>query len=308
MQRDLMEIPIERLSAYRRNVAETFEIGFAAQKDWKLWEVLAFYLGGVGAGLYVVAQFLNMTSGLVVGYALVVCGKNLAHVLASSRPERSLRAFSNLRTSWISRGAFFIVLFAIFGGADVAVRLGWFGGGGQSLGKVVALLAGACAVMVMLYVGFVMAQSRIIPLWHSPLLPVTLLVYSVALGTALAGILCVVMGSNSNAGIVTRILFVTAVITMSLILVQVLVLRSSSKTARASVDLLAKGSLRGVFVGGVLVFGLAVPILLTGYIELAAGAPPSLAMPASVLVLVGGFCFEHAILRAAIFSPPLPVD
>lgn len=308
MQDDAIGRGEERLSAYQRNVAETFEIGFAAQKDWKIWEVLAFYLGGVGAGLYVVAQFLHMTSGLVVGYVLVVFGKNLAHLLASSRPERSIRAFANPRTSWISRGAFFILLFAVFGGIDIAVRLGWIGGGGESVAKAVAFLAGVCAAMVMLYVGFVMAQSRIIPLWHSPLIPVTLLSYSLAWGAALAGIIALLWGDNSDADALNLLLFITTAVTMFLILMQVLVLRSSSKTARISVELLTKGRLCGMFVGGVLFLGLALPILMTGYGLFGEGTRGYLTFSSGLLTLVGGCLFESALLKGAIFSPPLPVE
>jgi formate-dependent nitrite reductase membrane component NrfD len=308
MQHDVMGTAGERLSAYKRNVAETFEIGFAAQKDWKIWEVLAFYLGGVGAGLYVVSQFLHLTSGLVVGYVLVVWGKNIAHLLASSRPERSIRAFANLRTSWISRGAFFILLFAVFGRGDIAVRLGWNGGVGESIEKAVALLTGLCAAMVMLYIGFVMAQSRIIPLWHSPLLPVTLLSYSLALGAALAGIIAALRGDNGNAGTLDLMLFITTVVTMFLILMPGLVLRSSSKTARVSVELLTKGRLRVMFVGGVLIFGLGVPILLTAYSCFGEGTHEFFTFSARLLTLGGGFLFESALLKAAIFSPSLPVE
>lgn len=308
MERDEVGTTGAQLPAYQRNVAETFEIGFAAQKDWKIWEVLAFYLGGVGAGLYVVAQFVGMTSGLVVGYVLVVFGKNLAHLLASSRPERSIRAFANLRTSWISRGAFFILLFALFGSIDIAARLGWIGGGGESMGKAVAFLAGVCAAMVMVYIGFVMAQSRIIPLWHSPLLPVTLLSYSLALGTALAGIIVVLRGDTGTAGTLNLMLFITTALTMFLIIMQVLVLRSSSKTAQISVELLTTGRLRGMFLGGVLIIGLGVPIVITAYSYFAEGTHGYLSFSAGLPTLVGGFLFESALLKAAIFSPSLPVE
>jgi len=307
MKHDVIGTTGEQLSPYQRNVAETFEIGFAIQKDWKTWEVLAFYLGGVGAGLYVVAQFLHVTSALIVGYVLVVFGKNFAHLLASSRPQRSIRAFANPRTSWISRGAYCIVLFALFGGVEIALRLGWIGNGELIMGKAASLLAGVFAVMIMLYVGFVMAQSRIIPLWHSPLLPVTLLTYSLALGAALGAVLLFLMEGDYKAGLLNQILFISTALTLFLIFMQMLLLRGSSKTARISAELLMKGRLRGMFVGGVLILGLGVPILLTAYSCFLGEPQKFLTLFAGLLTLGGGFWFESALLKAGIYCPLLDV-
>jgi formate-dependent nitrite reductase membrane component NrfD len=200
------------------------------------------------------------------------------------------------------------VLFALFGGVDIALRLGWISGGGEAMGKAVSLFAFVFAWMVMLYIGFVMAQSRIIPLWHSPLLPVTLLSYSLALGAALAGVLLSLMGGDGKAGLLNQILLISTALTMFLILMQVQLLRGSSKTARVSVELLLKGRLRGMFVGGVLFLGLCVPILVTAYSHFVEGAQGYLTFPAGILTLVGGFLFESALLKAAIFCPPLVVE
>ena len=66
------------LPPYERNIPESFEVRFTAQSDWRLWETVAFYLGGVGAGLYVVSQFLNTRAGLLAGFPSPVGSESLS--------------------------------------------------------------------------------------------------------------------------------------------------------------------------------------------------------------------------------------
>ncbi|MDR2862127.1 MAG: hypothetical protein LBV07_06230, partial [Syntrophobacterales bacterium] len=60
----------EALPAYNRNIPESCAVGYKRQNDWKFIEVLSFYLGGVGTGLYIISQLFNYTVGLIVGYLL----------------------------------------------------------------------------------------------------------------------------------------------------------------------------------------------------------------------------------------------
>ena len=130
MNTHVMATSGEDLPVYENNIPESFEVKYVSQKDWGLGELLAFYLGGVGAGLYVLSQFMNFIPGLVIGFILVVFGKNIAHLVSASRPTIAFRALTRPGTSWISRGAYFILFFVIFGALDIASRAGWIAGGG----------------------------------------------------------------------------------------------------------------------------------------------------------------------------------
>lgn len=153
MNTDVRATNGEELSVYEDNIPESFEAKYVSQKDWRLGELLAFYVGGVGAGLYVLSQFVNFMLGLVIGFILVVFGKNIAHLISSSRPIYAIRSMARPGTSWISRGAYFILLFAIFGILDIASRYGWIAGGGIG-GKLFSALAFISAFVVMIYLGF----------------------------------------------------------------------------------------------------------------------------------------------------------
>ncbi|NLG66140.1 MAG: hypothetical protein GX536_00340, partial [Actinobacteria bacterium] len=115
---------IEQLSVGAGPVPESFEARFFGQQDWKFWELMAFYFGCLGAGLYAISSLLDWraageapratVTGLIVGFILVIVIKNGSHILGSSHPGKALRALSQVGSSWISRGSLFILLFGIF--------------------------------------------------------------------------------------------------------------------------------------------------------------------------------------------------
>ena len=119
-------------------------------------------------------------------------------------------------------------------------------------------------LLVMIYLGFLMAESRVIPLWHSPLIPVIFLSYSLAFGGALTAILYPITGIDYSIVFVTKLLLLTITSTLFLILVHLMVLGSSNKTARRSTELMIKGELKPMFVGGVIIVGLIIPLIITG--------------------------------------------
>jgi formate-dependent nitrite reductase membrane component NrfD len=297
----------EELPVYENNIPESFEMKYVSQKDWGLGELLAFYVGGVGAGLYVLSQFMNFVPGLIVGFVLVVFGKNIAHLISASRPANAFRALTRPGTSWISRGAYFILFFAIFGILDIASRAGWIAGGGMG-GKLLSALAFISALLVMIYLGFLLSASRVIPLWNSPLLPAIFLSYSLTLGGALEAILYPITGTDYSIVFLTKLLLLTISATLFLVLVHLMVMSSSSKAAKRSAHLLLKGALKSTFVGGVLVAGLIVPFAITGISHLAQSSTGAWTVLAGILVLGGGFLYEKALLKAAVYLPMMDVS
>lgn len=298
---------VDELPVYEGNIPETFEVKYVSQKDWRIGELLAFYIGGVGAGLYVLSQFMNFVPGLVVGFILVVFGKNAAHLISASRRTNAFRALTRPGSSWISRGAYFILFFVIFGALDIASHAGWIAWGGI-VGKVISALAFAFALLVMIYLGFLMSGSRVIPLWNSPLLPALFLSYSLAFGAALASILYPIAGAEYSAAFLTKLLLLTISSTLFLVLAHLMVTGSSNKAGRRSVDLLVKGTLKGTFIGGVLIVGLIIPLLITGISQVAQSPTAAGTVIAGILVLIGGWLFERAMLKAAVYLPMIDID
>ncbi|MEO1470691.1 MAG: DmsC/YnfH family molybdoenzyme membrane anchor subunit [Pseudomonadota bacterium] len=130
-----------------------------------------------------------------IAFALAVGGL-LASTFHLANPKNAPKAFSQWRTSWLSREAVLAVVTLVAMGlhAFLAVFLGMV----SPLGPVAALLALATvAATAMIY-----TQLRAVPRWHQPLTPVLFLAMSLAGGALLAGQVSVAMLLLPLAGIV----------------------------------------------------------------------------------------------------------
>ena len=145
-------------------------------------------LSGLGFGLMI---FLGIdppskggwVMGIFAAMALVLaCIGLLASTFHLGHPERALKAFSQWRSSWLSReGIIAVATLATFGlyaalivlaGITIA-PLGW-------LAAVLALGTVYCTSMIY-------AQLKTVPRWHQPLTPVLFVLFSLAGGALLAG-------------------------------------------------------------------------------------------------------------------------
>jgi DMSO reductase anchor subunit len=117
----------------------------------------------------------------VIAYGLAVGGL-LASTLHLGHPERALKAFSQWRSSWLSRegvcAVAALIVMAVHGAGLVffdtrLAALGWLGA---------ALSLATVFTTAMIY-----AQLRTVPRWHTPLTPALLLAISLAGGALLTG-------------------------------------------------------------------------------------------------------------------------
>jgi len=164
-----------------------FAFGYYRQAFWNWLIGTAFFLGGLGAGLFTLSLLTDHTAGMVVGYLIVVVGKNTAHLLFLGRPERFWRAAMRPDRSWIARGIWAMGFFALSGLVLLLPRV--FGSAWQTsetintAGRAVAVLS---ALFIMFYDGFVMKASPGVAFWRSRLLPLLLLMYATLGGTTLS--------------------------------------------------------------------------------------------------------------------------
>lgn len=151
--------------------------------------ILFTVLSGAGYGLMTLAGLGGVlgivprdpaTGGLALGAALLLTTLGLvASTLHLRHPERAWRAFSQWRSSWLSREAVAAV-------ATVPPAL-WLAGVWVSRGEVsmvAALLTAAGAIATVLCTGMIYASLRPVPRWHHPL---TVPVY-LALAAATGGV------------------------------------------------------------------------------------------------------------------------
>ncbi|AAV96782.1 dimethyl sulfoxide reductase anchor subunit [Ruegeria pomeroyi] len=150
--------------------------------------ILFTTLSGLGFGLlFFLGLGLPSVSGwvafvfFVIAYAMAVGGL-LASTFHLGHPERAWKAFSQWRTSWLSReGCAAVAALLVMG--LYALGLVFLDQRWSLLGGLGALLSlGTVFTTSMIY-----AQLRTVPRWHSPLTPVLFLAFSLAGGALLAG-------------------------------------------------------------------------------------------------------------------------
>ena len=153
------------------------------QRLWGRLAVANFFLGGAGAGGYVVAVILwglerapVLALASVFGPLLVLSGF-LCVAAEVGRPLRGFRVLSRVRSSWMSRELWAGGLFIAGAGADLF--LPWVGF------QIVALWA---ALLLLLAQGSILSEARGVAAWDSPLLPFVFVSSGLATGAGFLGI------------------------------------------------------------------------------------------------------------------------
>jgi DMSO reductase anchor subunit len=150
--------------------------------------ILFTSLSGLGFGLlFFLGLGLPASTGLVafvfyaLAYALAVGGL-IFSTFHLGHPERALKAFSQWRSSWLSREAWLAVL---------ALCVTGIGAIGQIFFDIrldfVSYLGAALSIATVFSTAMIYRQLATVPRWHSPWTPVLFLGYSLAGGALFAG-------------------------------------------------------------------------------------------------------------------------
>ena len=289
---------------------DEFLIGVKPQREWG-WLVISYlFLGGAGAGLFLISLYLDHAWAGLLGLLVLMLG-TLLLLLDLGRPERFWRAFFRPWSSWISRGCFFITLMVLFGALQIAPQvpgLGFLWESGSTLGSVIKAVSVAAAVLVMIYTGFVLSPSPAIPFWNSALFPVLFFVYSL-----LAGIDILILASPFLPGApldlvsLERLQIYLALACLLLVLSHLSVMSSSAVAARESIRLLTRGRWGLLFLGGVIVAGLVVPLALSWAVLWQSQAQTVFAFTVilALLRLFGDYLFRFLVIRVGLYDPLL---
>lgn len=136
---------------------------------------LAFLgLGAAATGWVAFLQF-------ALGFGMAVAGL-LASTFHLGNPQRALKAFTQWRTSWLSREAWL--------SAAALLILGLYAAGIVFLGTALPLLGmlgAALALVTVLATSMIYAQLKTVPRWNSPLTPVLFLTAALSAGAILTG-------------------------------------------------------------------------------------------------------------------------
>ncbi len=280
------------------STVEQFAVGFDRQREWierrGLLLLTAFYLGGVGGGLFLASLIIGWKAGIPIALGIVALGKGPAHLLYLGRPLRFWRAFRRPHSSWISRGIYFMLLFILLGTLYYIFYEN----------TALAALSGFFAFALVIYTGFALAASPGIPFWSNPLVPIIFAGAAITSGAALAEAAHAI---NTE----TVITHVERLETMGLVMSTGMVVLiftyllgnyMSTIAAKESVAYLAWGSMSFVFWVGVVLLGIVIPlaIIVPAYVgEVARGW---LAV-AGISELCGSYVLRYSLLKAGIYPP-----
>ena len=159
-------------------------------------------LSGLGFGLL---AFLCLgypsTGGLVafiffaIGFGLAIGGL-LSSTFHLGHPERAIKAFSQWKSSWLSREAW-LSLFALTLSGIYALGRIFFD---VDL-VIIGLLSAVFCIATVFSTSMIYAQLKTVPRWNSKLTPIVFLVFSIAGGALLAGQISIALPLLAVAGI-----------------------------------------------------------------------------------------------------------
>ncbi|MBM2805258.1 MAG: hypothetical protein HW419_3151 [Deltaproteobacteria bacterium] len=284
---------------------DEFLIDVKPQKEWGWLVITYLFLGGAGAGLFLVSLYMGHPWAQVWGLILLLIG-TLFLMLDLGRPGRFWRAFSRARTSWISRGCYFITALVLLGGLNILIELTMSDSG--MLTTIIRVGAAAAAVAVMIYTGFVLSPSAAIPFWNSTFFPIVFFAYSLLAGIDFLILASPLLPSPAiDVAHLEKIQFGLVLLCLLLVISHLSVMSGSATAARKSIQLLTRGKWAVLFLGGVIGVGLVVPLLLAWPMLWQAGFPAVFAITAvlALLRLFGDYLFRFLVIRAGLYDPLL---
>jgi formate-dependent nitrite reductase membrane component NrfD len=293
---------------------DEFVVAYRPQRVWNARVAWDLFLSGTGAGLLVLAVSLRSLGALSLEAATLSQWLALALVAAAGAvlladlgvPARALRVLRRPRASWVSRGAWGMLLFSGVTAVALLPTLPSLGAlpwrAGTPTGLALEGAATLLAVALMGYGGMLLCSWNAIPAWNTALLPVLFVTSSFLGGTGALMLVTASTGQDSAPLAWLGLALVAGVVLQ--LLAYVLVLHAGPGAARASGELLRSGPEARSFALGVILVGLALPtaLLLAG-MALPSESSLGLFVLAGVALLVGTFVLRQVVLRTGVYHP-----
>jgi len=281
------------------------------QKEWGWPIAFAVFFGGLGGGLFLLSEVVFIRIGMVLGI-IGMCLSGIFLVLDLGKRVRLWRVFFKPRTSWLSRGAIFLTGAIVFGILYVAPL--YIAGlpleAGTSLKSILGLTAGLFAFLVILYTGFLLSTSGFIPIWNTLLLPIQFTIYAFLGGIDVLFIINALGWITVDVKIFAPIAAALLIATLVLLGIYLTIMFSARMGAKEGANLLIRSSLSPLFIWGVLVIGLIIPIVIDLLIiflfpNSEAATPLTLLSISAALTLIGSFLYRFTLLKAGVYYPQI---
>ncbi|WP_281654120.1 NrfD/PsrC family molybdoenzyme membrane anchor subunit [Eggerthella sinensis] len=265
------------------------------QTMWSWQPALYLFLGGMGAGAFVMAAVLFLIDR--TRHRLIVCVSMWAALASLAvglllllseliTPARGLLMWQSFGhfTSWMTYGAWgafaAMAVFAVSAllatrpvGVWLATKWKWFEKHGVALRRVLAVVGIVLGAFVAVYTGMLLMSAGGVPLWNTLLLPALFTVSAFDTGVALVEIVAVLLSKKDALAPKARVIMERAVVV--LVLVECVVMAAflasmlgadgqtaMGATAASSAALLVSGGLAACFWGMVVACGLVLPLVM----------------------------------------------
>jgi len=285
-----------------------FMVKYTPQREWierrgiLLW--LAFFFIELGAGMFFVSSFFNNLWGLFIGWLICAVLGGGCHLLYLGHPFRFWRMLisSGWKTSWISRGLYFVTLFLILGAVHIALVF-W-----TSPTIPLVVVADIFAFLVIIYGGFAMNYVNGIALWNTALLPILYVVSGIWGGAELMLASALATG-ETGLGITVeewiRILLIGFIVILAVYLVSV---RYGLPAGGVSVGEIVRGRWALLFWIVVVLLGIVLPavVIIMSFLAGLEATPVALLYVAILCGLLGDLATRYVILRCGYYHPVVP--
>lgn len=302
------------------------------QLTWGWQPALYLFLGGMGAGAFIMAAVLYLIDS--TKHRLVVCASMwaafaslavglvllLAELISPLRGMMMWQSFSHF-SSWMTFGAWgafaALAVFALSGllamrpvGNWLNKRWKWYtAGNSKKLRRILAWVGIVLGAFVAAYTGMLLMSSGGVPLWDTPLLPCLFTVSAFDTGVALVELIALALSKKDPLApkavkLMERcvvVLVVLEVAALAAFLGSMLV-GAGGAAGSASAQMLLSGGLATPFWAMIVAMGLALPLIaaLTGLVSKKDRTP--LTAIGAVGALIGGCELRFLILAAGVHA------
>jgi formate-dependent nitrite reductase membrane component NrfD len=257
--------------------------------------VIAFFLGGLGGGLYITSLFFDNALGLFIGWLLVI-SVGLVDMAHLHRPLRFWRMLLKPGSSWIARGFIFIAFFIIIASVQLALAT-WLPG--TSSENVFRIISGLCAFGVVIYGGFVLSYVKAVRLWNSAMIPLLFISSSLLGGVSVFSIISLAQDADQIATVLS-ILQISMVFYAVVLGLHLWISLYNSPASRESVLWILKGNISYIFWLLVVSVGIIAPLLIFFLSETEAIA---LLNTGAAFAILGNLALRYVLLKGGVYGP-----
>jgi formate-dependent nitrite reductase membrane component NrfD len=263
-----------------------------------------FLLSGTGSSMfiiyYLVASIMHSTLNIIMlltGPAFILVG---LFILLSElgKPSNFWRSMINYRTSWMSRGAIFNIVYVTIGlGILLAHEVGL-----NYLLPWISVAGFVCALLVLVYPAMLLHAVKDIPVWNSSSTIAITLLFAIAGGGAATLAMSTAI-QYSMISEILRILLMLEVFLALSVMFYAIVLRKLSRVKKAAAASFKMMQHNGGLYSS-LIFGTVVPVALYLLAIFFSGTAKELAaLIGSIFSLYGTYAFRLMLLNAGYHEP-----